>query len=313
MSIHRDFNLLLVEDEPTQRKLVERQLRRAGYLVDTAVDGEEALAKILTGQFQLLLTDWEMPGMDGRTLCRRVREANLPTYLYILLLTSHSSTDDVVAGLEAGADDYLRKPAVEAELLARLNSGRRIVVLEQSLHEANGKIRHLSETDSLLDCFNRRYLNTQLVREVALARQQNKPLSVIMSDLDHFKRINDERGHLTGDEVLQRFVQRTKSLTRESDWIARYGGEEFIVVLPGSDSAEAAQQAEKLRTLCALTPMDTSVGSVAVTASFGVAQLKVDSTSQPDHILVQTLLSLADSALYSSKDTGRNRVTVAKS
>jgi diguanylate cyclase (GGDEF)-like protein len=305
------LHLLLVEDEPTQRKLVERQLQRAGYNVETASNGEEALEKIVSGQFQLLLTDWEMPGMDGRTLCRRVREANLPTYLYILLLTSHSSTDDVVAGLDAGADDYLRKPANAAELLARLNSGRRIVRLEQSLRDANAKIQQLSETDSLVGTFNRRYLSSQIVREVDRARRYKHPLSAVMADLDRFKLINDERGHQTGDEVLRHFADLTKSSLRPSDWVARYGGEEFVIVLPETNIIGATVAAEKLRALCAGKRFMSSTGEVAVTASFGVAELSIESMGQSDDAAAQALLRRADAALYTSKNEGRNRVTAA--
>lgn len=311
MSDAPPFRLLLVEDEPTQRMLVERQLRKAGYAVETAADGEAALTKILGGQFQLLLTDWDMPGMDGRTLCRRVREANLPTYIYILLLTSHGSTDDVVAGLDAGADDYLRKPANEAELVARLNSGRRIVCLEQSLRDANAKIQQLSETDPLVGTFNRRYLSTQLVREVDRAYRYSHPLAAVMADLDRFKLINDERGHQSGDEVLRRFAELAQSTVRPSDWIARYGGEEFVIVLPETDLAGAAIAAEKLRALCASTQIDTVSGPLSVTASFGVAELHKDFTAQSADVATQTLLRRADAALYASKNDGRNRVTLA--
>jgi two-component system, cell cycle response regulator len=313
MSDSPQFRLLLVEDEPTQRKLVERQLRRAGYAVETANDGTEALAKILDGQFQLLLTDWDMPGMDGRTLCRRVREANLPSYLYILLLTSHGTTDDVVAGLDAGADDYVRKPANEAELLARLNSGRRIVQLEQSLREANAKIQQLSETDPLVGTFNRRYLSAQLVREVDRARRYKHPLSAVMADLDRFKRINDERGHQTGDEVLQHFASIAKSALRPSDWMARYGGEEFVIVLPETDLAGAVTVAEKLRSLCANAPFPTSSGEIAVTASFGVAELGIEADERSEDTIAQALLRRADAGLYTSKNEGRNRVTATSS
>src|SRR5262245_43013680 len=162
-SAENKFRLLLVEDEPTQRMMLERQLTKAGYVVETAENGEEALNKILKGQYQILLTDWDMPGMDGPTLCKRVREANLSTYLYILLLTGHLTTDDVVAGLGAGADDYVRKPANQAELLARLSAGSRIVQLEQSLREAKERIQILSVTDPLCNTFNRRYLNDQIL------------------------------------------------------------------------------------------------------------------------------------------------------
>jgi diguanylate cyclase (GGDEF)-like protein len=303
------YRLLLVEDEPTQRMMLERQLTRAGYVVDTAEDGEAALAKILKGQYQILLTDWDMPGMDGPTLCKRVREANLTTYLYILLLTGHLTTDDVVAGLGAGADDYVRKPANQSELLARLSAGSRIVRLEQSLREANEKIQLLSITDSLAGTFNRRYLNDQLLKEVERARRYGRPLAAIMADLDRFKRINDERGHATGDEVLRRFADLAKSLIRPSDWMARYGGEEFVIVMPETDASGAASAAEKIRAECACAPMSLSTGDLEVTASFGVASLSP--VPQSVESAAAVLLREADAALYNSKHEGRNRVTVA--
>jgi two-component system cell cycle response regulator len=162
MNVEQQFRLLLVEDEPTQRLLLNRRLTRAGYLVETAKDGDEALAKILQGQIQILITDWDMPGMDGVTLCRRVREANLTGYLYILLLTSHGSISDIVAGLDAGADDFLEKPADEAELLARLKAGRRIVEFERSLRDAHAQLQAPTITDPLLGIYNRRHLMDEL-------------------------------------------------------------------------------------------------------------------------------------------------------
>lgn len=147
--------LLLVEDEPTQRLLMSRMLRGVGYSVDVAENGEAALQMIKTGKYQLVLTDWEMPGMDGVTLCRLVREANLPS-VYMLLLTSHGAVAHAVEGLRAGANDFIRKPADETELVARLDAGRRMVLLEQSLREANTQIEKLSVTDPLLGIFNRR-------------------------------------------------------------------------------------------------------------------------------------------------------------
>jgi len=301
------FRLLLVEDEPTQRMMLERQLTKAGYVVETAENGAEALAKILEGNYQILLTDWDMPGMDGPTLCKRVREAHLSTYIYILLLTGHLTTDDVVVGLGAGADDYVRKPANQAELLARLSAGSRIVKLEQSLREANEKIQVLSITDSLAGTFNRRYLNDQLLKEVDRARRYGHPLSAIMADLDRFKKINDERGHHSGDEVLRRFADLAKSLIRPSDWIARYGGEEFVIVLPETDAGGAATVAEKIRSQCASVPMP--LGDLTVTSSFGVAALSPGNLTAD--AAAAEMLKEADAALYNSKHEGRNRVTVA--
>jgi len=303
------LQLLLVEDEPTQLLLMQRLLRRAGYAVDTASNGEEALEKIGRGSFQLLVTDWDMPGMDGATLCRRVREAHLPGYMYMLLLTGHSSTESLVAGLEAGADDYIRKPANEAELLARLNAGQRIVRLEQSLREANAKIQQLSITDPLVGIYNRRYLNDQLMHEVERARRYGYPLAAVMADLDLFKQINDQHGHQVGDEVLRGFVEVAKAAIRASDWLARYGGEEFVVVLPETDLGGAGKTADKIRTACASTPIATAAGPVTITASFGVAAL--DFGNGPVATAAESLLRQADEALYRSKHDGRNRVTVS--
>jgi diguanylate cyclase (GGDEF)-like protein len=303
------FRLLLVEDEPTQRMMLERQLKKAGYIVETAENGEEALRKILEGKFHILLTDWDMPGMDGPTLCKRVREAQLETYLYILLLTGHLTTDDVVQGLGAGANDYIKKPANPAELQARLNAGSRIVQLEQSLREAKEKIQLLSITDPLAGTFNRRYLNDQLLKEVERARRYRRPLSAVMADIDRFKRINDERGHAAGDEVLKRFADLAKEVLRPSDWIARYGGEEFVLVLPETDAMGGAIAAEKLRAALASTPMPLASGDLEVTCSFGVAALS--SSKQSHDVAAAAMLKEADAALYTSKHEGRNRVTVA--
>jgi diguanylate cyclase (GGDEF)-like protein len=301
------LRLLLVEDEPIQRRVLERRLAKAGYLVDTAKDGQEAFARILREHYQILITDWDMPGMDGATLCRRVRQAELPGYLYILLLTGHEDVCDIVAGLEAGADDYLKKPANEAELLARLKPGARILELERSLREAHAQVRMLSMTDALVGTFNRRYLVDQLAIEIERSKRHNRPLAVVMADIDHFKSVNDTHGHLVGDEILQQFAERVRSSIRQSDWLARYGGEEFVIVLPDTRLSEASTVAEKIRTRIASTPMPTSVAELHVTASFGVAAQAADGGFESETVL--TLLNRADSNLYRSKISGRNRVT----
>src|SRR5882757_317813 len=160
------LHVLLAEDEPTQCLFVSRLLRRAGYVVNVVNDGEKALDEIAKGTYQMLVTDWDMPRLDGPTLCQRVRKLALPSYLYILILTGHSTTQSVVAGLDAGADDYIRKPPNDAELLARLSAGRRVVRLEQSLRESNARVQLLSITDELLGVFNRRYMNEKLPDEI---------------------------------------------------------------------------------------------------------------------------------------------------
>lgn len=302
------MRLLLVEDEPTQRMLVVRQLRKAGYQVDEARDGDEALAKALSGTYQILITDWDLPGIDGPTLCSRIRAAKLEHYLYILVLTTHGSIASIVAGLEAGADDYMHKPAHAAELLARLKAGRRIIELERSLQEAQAQLKILSITDPLLGTYNRRYLMEELVREVTRSRCHQYPLTALMADLDRFKLVNDQHGHHCGDQVLQGFTRLMRARLRKNDWIARSGGEEFVIVLPETDPVGAAIIAEKLRAACAETSFATAAGPLSLTASFGVAAL--DSAGDNTQATM-SLLQRADAALYESKHAGRNRVTVA--
>lgn len=305
-----ECRVLLVEDEPAQSDWLGGCLSAAGYEVHVARNGAEALARILQGDIQILITDLYMPAIDGLTLCRRLREMPLPGYLYIFLLTSYGSTTDIVAGLEAGADDYLKKPADPAELLARLKAGRRVIELERSLREAHTKLREMTVTDPLLGIYNRRFLMEEMPREIERARRYNRPLSVVMADLDHFKGINDEYGHQTGDMVLVSFAQIVRSCIRRTDWVARAGGEEFVIVLPETDLTSAAAVAEKIRGACVSMPLMSDKEAIHLTASFGVSGLRAG-WGEP-LVASEWLLRQADDALYSSKRSGRNRVSLAR-
>ena len=300
--------ILLAEDDPVTRMLMTRFLKNAGYEVDAVADGSEALDKMTKRYYPMLVTDWEMPQMDGIALCKAVRNMQLDGYVYALLLTARDAKEHIIAGLEAGADDYLVKPVHEPELIARLNAGRRILALEHSLRVANQRNRILSITDALTGAYNRRYLMEQLPREVERCRRYAYPLSVLMCDLDHFKEVNDQRGHAAGDDVLQQFAARAqKSIRSNSDWIARYGGEEFLIVLPETSYADGLFVADKIRDVIAGAPFSTRVGETPVTASFGVAST---GPNGPDLALkVETLIRTADECLYKSKLSGRNRTT----
>ncbi len=300
--------ILLAEDDPVTRMLMTRFLKNAGYEVDAVADGSEALDKMTKRYYPMLVTDWEMPQMDGIALCKAVRNMQLDGYVYALLLTARDAKEHIIAGLEAGADDYLVKPVHEPELIARLNAGRRILALEHSLRVANQRNRILSITDALTGAYNRRYLMEQLPREVERCRRYAYPLSVLMCDLDHFKEVNDQRGHAAGDDVLQQFAARAqKSIRSNSDWIARYGGEEFLIVLPETSYSDGLFVADKIRDVIAGAPFSTRVGETPVTASFGVAST---GPNGPDLALkVETLIRTADECLYKSKLSGRNRTT----
>ncbi len=301
------WRVLLVDDEPTQRLITARLLKRAGYQVETAQDGKEALDKLTaSGQFQLLVTDWEMPEMDGVALCKAVRAEQSAGYVYTILLTSRDAIEHLVAGLQAGADDYLTKPVLEPELLARLNTGKRIVTLERSLRAANDENRRLSVTDALTGAFNRRYLMEQVPIEIQRSARYDHPLSIMMCDVDHFKKVNDTHGHQAGDEVLKRVVELIRNKIRTTDWISRYGGEEFVIVLPETGYTNAKKVAETLREAIAQLAIQFAGKTLNVTASFGVtgwdAEVPADGS-------VDAMVERCDTCVYDSKANGRNRVS----
>jgi diguanylate cyclase (GGDEF)-like protein len=301
------WRILLVDDEPTQRLIMARLLKRAGYSVEVAGNGKEALGKIGAGDFQLMITDWEMPEMDGIALCRELRATPGKGYIYTILLTARDAIEHVVTGLQSGADDYLTKPVIEPELIARLNTGKRIVTLERSLRTANEENRRLSITDPLTGTFNRRYLTEQLPREIDRAARYGRQLATVMCDVDHFKRINDTQGHLVGDEVLKWFAAQLQAGVRGSDWVARYGGEEFLIVLVETNVRNAAVAAEHLRERLASAPFPGVAGGLAVTASFGVAGWQ---SNVPQGSTFDALVARCDEGVYASKAAGRNCVTV---
>jgi len=300
--------ILLVQDEATSRLLVSKQLERAGYAVIAASNGADAL-DILEKQFiPFLLTDWEMPDMNGVELCRAVREMRLEGYVYTILLNAREGKGNVLAGLAAGADDYLTKPLDDNDIRARINTGRRILRLEQSLRGANKRIHQLLITDALTTAYNRRYLMDHLPQEIERARRYARPLSVIGCDIDHFKHVNETYGHQTGDRILRSLSTLLMSnLRKDIDWVVRHGGEEFLIVLPETQLTDAVAVAEKIRLAIASHAFEIFGVTINVTLSFGVAGYHA--VSAPDDTAVDVLIADAEGCLHRSKEAGRNRVT----
>jgi len=305
------FPVLIVEDDPVSRMLLELTLVKAGYEVVSAKDGREALALFEKRFFPIVFTDWMMPEMDGLQLCRTIRKNVSTGYVFIFLLTARDSRDDMIAGLEAGADDYLTKPFDRLELFARLKTANRILELEKSLKEANEAIRVLSITDTMTGCYNRTYMDSHLPNELQRAVRYGHPISVVMVDIDHFKNINDTYGHQAGDQVLKVFVETIGHSIRSGvDWIARYGGEEFLVVLPETNLDSAQLLAERLRTEVSKRIISFKGKEMQITASFGVTGLPSSQavTASLKDISYEAMINLADKCLYSAKQEGRNLV-----
>jgi diguanylate cyclase (GGDEF)-like protein len=245
-----------------------------------------------------------MPGLDGLEVCRRVRKRATP-YAYVILLTARDRQEDVLTGLDAGADDFLTKPFDAVELRARLRSGERVLELQEALFAAVEALRDQATRDALTGLLNRGLVLDGLARELHRADREERPLSIVVADLDHFKRVNDTHGHLAGDAALRQTADRMRSVLRGYDLIGRYGGEEFLVVLPGCDSACAAHVAERMREAVAGEPVDAAGARVTVTMSLGVA-----CATEPGTDLF-SLIKAADEALYLAKANGRNRVEKA--
>jgi diguanylate cyclase (GGDEF)-like protein len=303
--------VLLVDDDRFMRTVLCQTLQDAGYRVSQAANGKEALELCSTSYFPIILTDWVMPEMDGIAFCRAFREKTAESYTYLILLTSQEGNEKLIAGLEAGADEYLTKPVNEAELMVRLKTARRILDLESSLQKSLEEIKQLSIHDPLTGAFNRGYLDQHLPNELRRADRYMREFSLIMMDLDHFKRINDTWGHQAGDAVLQHCTKIIAGTIRhEVDWVARYGGEEFILVLPETDQAGCSVVAERLRSLIAATPCPFKTESIQVTASFG--SVTRSPSEKPGESHTEFLLCKADQCLYQAKESGRNRIVRLK-
>jgi diguanylate cyclase (GGDEF)-like protein len=300
--------VLIVDDDELVLRRLQELVQAAGYRVHTASNGTEALNSLKRSAASIVVTDLNMPGMNGLDLCRRIREHVWPGYVYIVLLTVRDEEEDILAGLDAGADDFISKRTPAAQFTARLRIAKRVLSLEYSLTIALEKKRQLAMIDALTGAYNRRYFARHLGRELKRSQLFGGDVSLLLLDIDHFKRVNDTYGHVVGDMVLKKLTRKiAECLQLVTHWCARLGGEEFAIVLCGTNLQEAGVCAEIVRRAIEGTCIDTSAGAVQITVSIGVSGL--GDLASRKLATVQSLLELADANLYSSKDRGRNCVT----
>lgn len=290
-----NYKVLLVDDDPAMLRLIGRWLEKAGYPVATAVDGQAALEAIEADCPDFLLTDWEMPRVNGLELCRQIRDMMLPHYIYTVFLTVRTAAADMIVGLENGADDFLTKPVTEGELLARLKSSSRVLELER-------RLSLLAHTDFLTGLLTKRTFFDSLEKEWHRSSRFHLPLSCVMLDLDYFKQINDVYGHPAGDSVLKFVAELLMDNCRASDTICRYGGEEFCILMPETDESNASIWAERIRERLAALRIPTGEKNLQITGSFGVSQCD-DDFEDPEQLVKQ-----ADRALLGAKHAGRDRI-----
>ena len=303
MTQPRPLRILLADDDPISSSILERRVRSWGFDPVHAANGTEAWARLKERETRLAIVDWEMPDADGPELCRRVRAAGKPNYTYIILLTSRNENADIIAGLNAGADDYMTKPLRVEELQARLQAGRRIVDLEDRLLDSQKKLYEMATRDALTGVWNRRTIIQFLGDELAHARRKGTATGLIMIDADHFKAINDTYGHQAGDKALSVLAGRLEGAVRPYDRVGRYGGDEFLIVLPDCAAADMERIAERLRRNCSRKPARFRGAALGLTLSIGCA-----SSTGRSRLTADRLILAGDQALYEAKKRGRDGV-----
>lgn len=297
--------VLIADDDPMFRRILQARLQAWGYEVFAVENGSQAW-DLLQAQVcpDLLILDRMMPGIDGIELCRRIRSRQTDRYQYILLISGKDEKCEIVEGLDAGADDYLTKPFDIGELHARIRAGNRVLLLQRNLMKALEALRYQATHDDLTGLWSRGAALHLLRAELDRGTRSAKKTGLLLIDLDHFKKVNDTYGHLSGDAVLRKAASRISMALRSYDVVGRYGGEEFVVVLSQCIEAEVGQLAERIRHIIGESLIAAEGFEIPVTVSIGGTLCSGTSD-------VSALLAIADSALYEAKRNGRNRVVIA--
>lgn len=298
------MKIYIADDQPLDRSMLKITLEKWGYDVVECDDGTQALELLLEEKIpKLAILDWMMPGLSGPQVCEEIRKRNLEEYTYIILLTSKGEKDDVVEGLDAGADDYITKPVDLHELRVRLRAGSRIIELHHDLIVAREALQFQAMHDFLTGLMNRAAVSETLEKEISRAVRDNHEVGVILADIDHFKAVNDSYGHPAGDAILCEVAQRMLGAVRGYDSVGRYGGEEFMVVVPESTAEETKVVAERILEAITAKPIETDEASIEITMSLGFA-----SGAITNKFGFNELIGGADKALYRAKTAGRNCV-----
>ncbi len=312
------MTVLIAEDDPASRRLLEKAVQSLGHAVVSTRDGQEAWSQFVQGNFVFVITDWMMPRLDGLELCQRIRSSPRPNYVYIIMVTSNSGQEDLITGMNSGADDFIVKPIDRRELQVRMRAAERILKLQQELSEkneqlevVNNRLQRLSRLDALMQLGNRLAFEERIAEFHHQVTRYGRGYGVVMCDVDHFKGYNDSYGHLAGDDVLRRIAGVFKSTLRSSDGAFRYGGEEIVALLPEQSFQESMRTAERLRTTVESLELPEHDGSPRghVTISCGVAACPIEGHIPNEW---ETVIEWADQALYRAKARGRNRVELAE-
>jgi diguanylate cyclase (GGDEF)-like protein len=292
--------ILIVDDDNLLRRILETSLKAAGYEVVAAENGKEALELFKKNYYPIVMTDWIMPEMDGLELCRAIRLEQNERYTFIILLTSLDSKNDIIVGLEAGADEYIVKPVNQAELQTRLKTARRILELETNLQNSLEQLRNLSLVDPVTGIYNRQFMDDRITQEIKRAYRYEHSLALILIGINSFRQISETYGYYSGDLVLKECADCLNEAVRKGiDLLVRYGEEEFLVILPETDAAGAMIVAKRLRIRIATTVIKMYEHEIKVTASFGVASFTA--SQQKTGITAQILLDKADRCLHQAK------------
>jgi diguanylate cyclase (GGDEF)-like protein len=301
------MRILVAEDDPVSLRLLQACLVEWGYELTSATNGQKALEVLQAPEApRLAILDWIMPGKDGTEICREVRKRNKRPYIYILMLTAKGRKQDIVEGLESGADDYLTKPYDPQELRARLRTGRRILDLQEQLVSAHRLIGAQMTVDPLTGVWSRNVILEILKLQLALSSQSDSPMTLVIANVDHFRNINATFGPLAGDAVLREVARRIRGALRPPDSIGRSVADEFVMVLPGCDAPTAASLAERFRARVDRRDIDTSEAMIPVTVSLGVLTAPSEKASNLD-----TAWRLAAEAVSRAKANGYNRAEFA--